>query len=168
MVQRALSLAFALTVLAVCLHRDARAGSKEQSALQLSADEKKLVDLINQIRQQEKLEALVPNPVLFKVARAHSANMARQRRPGHVLDGKNPSDRLREANYHFAENWENFHYGSGKGSSTPEGAIKGWMGSPGHRANILRKTVREIGIGIARDDGGTVYYTAVFSVQRKP
>ena len=56
----------------------------------------------------------------------------------------------------------------GVGILTPEDAIKGWMGSPGHRANILQKNTREIGLGIARDDGGTVYYTAVFSVQRKP
>jgi uncharacterized protein YkwD len=42
-----------------------------------------------------------------------------------------------------------------------------WIHSPGHRANILRSTFRDIGIGIAngapeRDVGGAATYTTDF------
>ena len=34
------------------------------------------------------------------------------------------------------------------GSSTPEGAVRGWDNSPGHRRNMLGTTYRSIGVGI--------------------
>jgi len=54
----------------------------------LSADEKALVDLLNKTRVKEKLGTLTVNPVLCRVARLHSENMARQEKMDHVLDGK--------------------------------------------------------------------------------
>ncbi len=56
--------------------------------------------------------------------------------------------------------------------ATPAEIDKAWMASPGHRANILRRSFREIGIGIAlgnpsaspADAGAT--YTADFGVRR--
>jgi hypothetical protein len=37
------------------------------------------------------------------------------------------------------------------GMRTPEAAVKGWLKSPGHRANMLSKHYREIGVGYAFD-----------------
>ncbi len=40
------------------------------------------------------------------------------------------------------------------GYSTPEAVVGGWMGSPGHRANILSSEYTEIGIGVVYDNTG--------------
>ncbi|NYC93835.1 uncharacterized protein YkwD [Clostridium acetobutylicum] len=40
--------------------------------------------------------------------------------------------------------------------------MNGWMNSPGHRANILGRQYREIGVGAARSRSGKIYWTQVF------
>ena len=42
--------------------------------------------------------------------------------------------------------------------------MKGWMNSKVHRENILDPAFTEIGIGVARNDKGEVYYTQDFGV----
>ena len=51
-------------------------------------------------------------------------------------------------------------------SYTAEEVVRGWMGSPGHRANILDGDLTQIGVG--RADGGSygVYWTQVFGTPR--
>lgn len=44
------------------------------------------------------------------------------------------------------------------GYPTPEEAVEGWMNSPGHRANILRKGYKELGVGYCYDDNGVGGY----------
>jgi len=132
---------------------------------QLAEDEKELLELTNKERARVKLPPLVPDPILCKVARAHSANMAKQGEMRHVLDGKNPADRAREAGYDYAKVGENI--GVGEKGAPLEDAVKGWMDSPPHRANILNRRFREIGVGIARNDKGEIYYTQVFATPRK-
>ncbi len=64
-----------------------------------------------------------------------------------------------------ARSWsvgENIAYGSGSRSS-PRSIGTAWMNSPPHRANILSRSFREIGIGLARGtpvgSGGATYTT---------
>ena len=40
------------------------------------------------------------------------------------------------------------------------------MGSQQHRENILKREFREIGIGVARNEDGEIYYTQVFGTPR--
>lgn len=42
-------------------------------------------------------------------------------------------------------------------------ALSQWMGSPGHRANILRPEYRLIGVGQARSASGRYYAVQVFA-----
>ena len=37
-----------------------------------------------------------------------------------------------------------------------------WMNSPGHKANILSKNFTEIGVGVAKNSDGTIYWTQQF------
>ena len=37
-----------------------------------------------------------------------------------------------------------------------------WMNSSGHRANILNANFNQIGVGVARDNRGTLYWTQMF------
>jgi uncharacterized protein YkwD len=136
----------------------------EKSKFEISEEEQKLVDLTNEARQKEKLPPLKPNKTLFAVARAHSANMARQNQMNHVLDGKSPGQRIKASGYAYSSFGENIAFSMGWSLAQ---VMDGWMKSPGHRANILRKEYREIGIGIATNEDNKTYYTQVFGTQRK-
>src|SRR5437868_14246170 len=74
---------------------------KDAPPLKLSDDEKTLLDLTNAERAKEKLPPLAPNPLLFRAARAHSANMAKKGEMKHVLNGKNVDARLDDVGYDF-------------------------------------------------------------------
>jgi uncharacterized protein YkwD len=140
----------------------AAADTKARPELKLSKDEQLILDLTNETRQQEGLASLKPNATLFELARAHSKNMARQGQMNHVLDGKNPGDRAKQAGYrgYVGEN-----VASGM-PLDPSAAFQLWLDSAGHKKNILRKEYREIGIGVARNASGEAYYTQVFGTPR--
>jgi uncharacterized protein YkwD len=125
---------------------------------QMSKEEKQLFELTNKERKKKDLPPLKASPLLFKVARAHSANMAKQKKMDHVLDGKKPNQRVKEAGYRYLSTGENIAYGT----LTQEEIMEKWMGSKPHRANILNKNFTEIGLGIVPDKDGVPYYTQVF------
>jgi uncharacterized protein YkwD len=54
---------------------------------------------------------------------------------------------------------ENVAYGYPDGTSVVD---DGWMGSPPHRANILERQYRLIGVGARQSRGGTWYVSQVF------
>jgi uncharacterized protein YkwD len=138
--------------------------SKSEKPFKLTEDEQTIFDLTNKAREKEKLPPLKLNPLLCKVARAHSANMAKQERMAHELDGKNPSQRMKEAGYQASWGGENVAMADGE---TTENIFKMWMDSPPHRANILKDKFKEIGVGVAKNAKGEVYYTQVFGTPRK-
>jgi uncharacterized protein YkwD len=138
---------------------------KDEPELKLSKGEQAVLDLTNKAREKEELPPLKPNALLCKAARGHSANMSKQRELNHVLDGKNPADRVKDTGYQWASVGENIANGD---DLTPAGAVELWMNSPPHKKNILSKDYTEIGIGIVRNDKGDVYYTQVFASPRKP
>ncbi len=78
--------------------------------------------------------------------------MVRKRYFDHVSrTGRDVVDRLTHTGYlGSARSWivgENLAWGSGSLSS-PREIVQSWMHSPGHRANILSRRFREIGIGV--------------------
>jgi uncharacterized protein YkwD len=133
---------------------------KDLPPLKLSDDEKTLLDLTNAERAREKLPPLAPNARLFQAARAHAANMAKKGEMKHDLDGKTPDQRLDDAGYDWRKFGENLAQSDGGGLAE---IVKGWMGSKGHREHILDPAFTEIGVGIARNDKGDVYYTEDFA-----
>jgi uncharacterized protein YkwD len=124
----------------------------------MSKEEKELLDLTNQERKKNKLLPLKPSPLLFKIARAHSANMAKQEKMSHELDGKKSAQRVKEAGYRYLSTGENIAFGK----YPPEDLMEAWMGSKLHRANILNKKFTEIGLGIVPDKEGIPYFTQLF------
>jgi uncharacterized protein YkwD len=129
---------------------------------EMSKEEQQLFDLINAERKKKDLPPLKANPLLFKVGRAHSANMAEQQKMVHELDGKKPSDRLKDAGYKYAFSGENI----AAIYRDMEKLVEAWMGSEFHRNNILSDRFTETGIGIVRDKEGAPYYTQVFAKPR--
>jgi uncharacterized protein YkwD len=152
-----------------------QADDKAEPRFKMTDEEKLLLEMTNAERAKHKLPPLTPNATLFKVARAHSANMARQEKMEHILDGKTPSQRTLAAGYDYrrvAENVAEFEYGKppeDKDKPDPlalKEIMKGWMESAGHRKNILGN-YEEIGLGVARNDKNQVYFTQVFATPRK-
>jgi uncharacterized protein (TIGR03000 family) len=126
--------------------------------VKMSEMEKAILDLTNAERKKKDLPPLKPNAKLFAAARKHSENMARQEKLAHELDGKKPSDRVKEAGYAGGFVGENVAYGV----TTAEEVVAGWMDSEGHRDNILNKNFTEIGVGVGKASDGTLYFTQVF------
>jgi uncharacterized protein YkwD len=110
---------------------------------------------LNRERAHFGLRRLTIDKRLAKAARRHARDMARRNYFSHdTLGGGSFVDRIRAAGYlRGARSWtvgENLAWGS-HGQSRPRTIMRLWMNSPGHRANILNPSFREIGIGVAYD-----------------
>ena len=70
----------------------------------------------------------------MRIAQAHSQDMADRDFFSHTgSDGRSPFQRMRDAGYSYRRAAENI----AAGSTSPAEVVDMWMGSPGHRANIL-------------------------------
>jgi uncharacterized protein YkwD len=122
------------------------------STIGLDAAGQTTVCLLNRERARAGLPALHVNGLLSAASLEHSRDMVRQRYFDHTsLDGRTVSDRLHAVGYargFSASAGENIAFGYAK-ASTPAAIVQLWMNSPGHRADILRRSFTEIGIGIA-------------------
>jgi len=154
-------LALALTLAAAPLMPSA-AFPHGESKFTLSDDEKKLVELVNRERKKHDLAPLQPSPVLCRVARAHAANMAKQGKMAHVLDGKDQFQRIKGAGYKYSYAGENV----ARGEVAMAEVVQGWMESKVHRKIILGAKYTETGVGLARGADALIYYTQVFAVPR--
>jgi uncharacterized protein YkwD len=130
--------------------------------------------LHNQIRARHGLPPLRENARLRRAALGHSRAMVGERYFEHTTpDGTTMVDRILRARYARPnDGWtigENLAWGTGP-LATARGAVDGWMASPGHRANILRRTYRELGVGIVLgvpvSDAAGATYTVDFGVRR--
>ena len=117
---------------------------------------------LNRERAHYGLRKLTLNEKLSRASRHHAHDMARRNYFSHdTLGGGTFVDRIRREGYlKGAHAWtvgENLAWGS-HGYSRPSSIMRMWMNSPGHRANILNGSFKEIGIGLAYDapvvDGG--------------
>ncbi|TVZ75415.1 CAP domain-containing protein [Streptomyces sp. BK340] len=120
----------------------------------------RIVALVNAERSKAGCSALTLNSTLTKAAQAHSQDMAAHQNMSHTgSDGSSPGDRITSAGYSWSAYGENVAYGY----STPEQVMAGWMNSPGHRANILNCSFKEIGVGLAQPNS---YWTQDFGTAR--
>jgi uncharacterized protein YkwD len=120
--------------------------------------------LINAERRERGLKPLRQNRRLAAAGKRHVKDMVRTQYFAHnSRSGKKFSARIMRTGYAARDRallGENLAWGTGD-YATPARIVRGWMKSPGHRANILRPEFREIGIAIERgtpshgDDGAT-------------
>jgi uncharacterized protein YkwD len=108
--------------------------------------------LHNQTRAAKGLPLLRENAKLDKAALGHSNDMVAAGYFDHTTPGGTSFvDRIFAAGYVKRDGgWvlgENLAWGTGD-LSTPDGVMSSWMNSPGHKANILKRAYREVGIGI--------------------
>ncbi len=106
--------------------------------------EAQMLRLVNQARTEAGLVALTMDDSLVGVARAHSKDMFARGYFAHVNpDGKSPFDRMVDAGISFKLAGENLAY-----AANVQLAFNGLMNSPDHRANILEKDFRRVGMGV--------------------
>jgi uncharacterized protein YkwD len=132
---------------------------------------------INQIRAQRGLPELRRSGRLATAAAHHSRRMAERGFFDHNSPNGSPFWK-RVARFYSSRGFnqwsvgENLAYGSP--SLSAEGTVRAWMGSPGHRANLLSAAWREIGLAAAHTAsapgvyGGrkTTIVTADFGIRR--
>jgi uncharacterized protein YkwD len=109
--------------------------------------------LLNRQRVRHGLPRLHEHRSLNHAARKYAGLMVRQGFFDHVSPGGSTmAQRIKRTSYlRGVHGWslgENLAWGSGS-SATPAQIVNAWMKSPGHRRNILDRSFREIGIGIA-------------------
>lgn len=109
---------------------------------------KAAVCLMNMARRAAGQKALRSSRPLGKAARAHTKDMVRRRFYAHEgPGGPRLSGRLRKVRFRRPAG-ENL--GTGGGSlATPQAMLEAWLASPPHKANILRPSFRQVGVGIA-------------------
>jgi uncharacterized protein YkwD len=155
-----------------CAHTDVR-----PNGANLERVRDAVLCLHNLERVRRGLPKLRESAKLRRAANRHSAHMV----GAHFFDHTSPGgasmvDRIRRTGYTSrARSWglgENIAWGSGR-LATAAQIHRSWMSSPGHRANILQRSFREIGIGIdvglpvrlsAAQSGAT--YTTDFGFRR--
>ena len=107
------------------------------------------VCLLNDVRRSHHLRAFHLNSRLSLASQRHTNEMVSRRFFAHG----DFVGRIRAAHYltgtHGWTVGENIAWGSWD-YATPKETVSGWMHSPPHRANILNRSFREIGIGITR------------------
>ncbi|MFN7937645.1 MAG: CAP domain-containing protein [Bryobacteraceae bacterium] len=113
-----------------------------------TALETQVLQQVNRERQSRGLPPLRQDPQLTKLARQHSRNMADRRFFSHDDPTQGDvGDRLKSAGIPWTACAENIY----RASATPDpapAAVRAWMKSPGHRANLLGKNYTRTGIGI--------------------
>lgn len=131
-----------------------RASRKAASAPQQEAPSGtvgQVVALVNKERAAAGCGPLAEDSLLDKSAQTHSADMAARDFFDHTNpDGADPGQRITAAGYRWSTYGENI----AMGQQTPEAVMESWMNSPGHRANILNCSFKDIGVGVHEGPGG--------------
>ena len=122
---------------------------------------------INVERVKNGLKVLKYDTVLADVARLHSADMAKANYFAHEDDdGCDSACRVNKVGYKWRAVGENlFLLDSGYRHTVSDAAavfVQGWMGSEGHRKNVLQKTFTYEGLGVAIL-GDKIYATELFA-----
>jgi uncharacterized protein YkwD len=143
--------------------------------IDLTVAEKRILDLHNKARKKRGRKALCVHPALTAAARFHSQEMLDKDYLSHnSYNGETVRERLEHFGYTFS-NYSYWTYGENYAagwdtSSTPDNCFKYWMNSSGHRANILNRKFREVGIGVRvgtfKIHQGTTMCTVDFGTRR--
>jgi uncharacterized protein YkwD len=119
------------------------------------ADE--VLRLVNIERSKAGLSSLTTNSSLKAAAdkRAQETKVSfSHTRP----NGSKFSSVFKEYGVSYRTAGENIAYGQ----RSPQEVVKGWMNSPGHRANILNGSFGKIGIGVYQSNG-VIYWSQLFT-----
>ena len=135
LIRTAACILFAVAVIAPV----ASAGNQATS---LNQTERSLLSVVNEVRGNHGLRPLEVDPALARAARSYSAAMLRTG----VFSHGDMFGRLSRSGAAGPTYGENLAWGTGPYAAARQ-VVRAWMGSPGHRANLLRPGWTRIGLG---------------------
>lgn len=137
-------------------------------AITMTKPERQMLALVNHVRATHGLAQLKAVSSLERASRSHSCEMLRREYFSHSsYNGESFAARLRRFGYTTSgcrslTVGEDIAYGWGPGS-TVKALFSAWMHSPAHRAVILTRCFRNVGVGRAagtfRGASGFVFFT---------
>ncbi|SMQ13785.1 Uncharacterized conserved protein YkwD, contains CAP (CSP/antigen 5/PR1) domain [Streptomyces sp. Ag82_O1-12] len=134
-------------------------GSGSQSG---DGPEAQVLALVNKERVGAGCSPVTANDRLTRAADDYSDVMASSGVMSHTgPDGSTMTTRVEAAGYQWSTLGENIARGQADAASV----MKSWMNSPGHRANILNCSFKELGVGVHFGDGGP-WWTQDFGAGR--
>ncbi len=129
-----------------------------------SSSESELVALTNRARANAGLKSLKVDSTLRSVARWRSKDMIERDYFAHEIPGYGMVfDKLHAIGYCYKVAGENIGWNNYPDDSATAEIETMFMGSPGHRANILGKTWDVIGIGAYKGADGKKMWTVLFA-----
>ncbi|MFJ7182359.1 CAP domain-containing protein [Streptomyces massasporeus] len=124
--------------------------------------EAQVLSLVNKERAAAGCSSVTANDRLTRAADDYSDVMARSGVMSHTgPDGSTMTTRVEAAGYQ----WSNLGENIARGQADAASVMKSWMNSPGHRANILNCSFKELGVGVHFGDGGP-WWTQNFGAGR--
>jgi uncharacterized protein YkwD len=119
---------------------------------------------VNAFRTKNGRGIVLLDSRLTKAAAMQSETQAKRSRIGHDgLGGSRPKDRAARAGYRAKIASEN----AASGQKSFADAMRSWVGSAGHRENLLRPEVTAIGVAMAKDTSGRPFWTLVLGAELK-
>lgn len=144
------------------------------STADTAAMNRRVLELINEARSHKRscgnkvyrpagpLKAVT---TLNKAALRHAQDMAQHSFLGHTgSDGTQAAQRASGAGY----SWRTVGENVAAGSATPEQAVKDWLESPGHCANLMKTDYTDTGIAVVVNPASAagIYWAQVFAAPR--
>lgn len=118
--------------------------TKAATTYKLSSYEASVIKLTNAQRVKAGLKPLTIDLKLSRVARIKSQEMTKINYFSHYSPVYgSPFDMMKKFGIKYSYAAENI----AKGQRTPSEVVNAWMKSPGHRANILNRNLKVIGVG---------------------
>ncbi len=138
------------------------AGCLTAAGTTISGPIQAVVGLTNDQRSANGLAPLALDQALVNAAQAHAAYQASTNTMSHAgCNGTDAGARIGAQGYAWSRWGENV----AMGYPDPPSVMGGWMGSSGHRQNILNGNYTEIGVGVAYAADGTPYWTQVLAAR---
>lgn len=117
----------------------------------LGVKRRAIVCLVNWTRRRHGMRALSPSRPLRRAAVEKGRRVASCGQLTHAPCGTDPRDELRATGFPFFLFGENIW--TGPWGYSARGVVAGWLGSPPHRANLLRPGFRFFGAGLVHAPG---------------
>lgn len=126
----------------------------------VSAQAQAVLDLTNAQRSAAGVAPLALNSPLLGIAQARAQDMVDRNYFAHVdPDGHDVFWHMQQAGISFTAAGENI----AMGQRTPQEVVTAWMSDAGHRDNLLNPAFGKLGVGIAANSAGTLYWVQDFT-----
>ncbi len=107
-----------------------------------------IIALTNKAREEQQLKALHEDALLDDAAEERVRDMFQKQYWAHTSpSGEEASDSVSRTGYRYRTIGENIAMGN---FTNDEKLVKGWLQSPGHRANIMNRNHEDIGTAVQR------------------